>query len=174
MVKTFTLFKSSTPRRDYRHVMNYQGFRQHHSQKVPEHSYSVSKKDNPTLSGFTSAFVGHLAEVLFEMEMTKLGYTLSKPTLDSASRYDFVLDDGFRLYRIQIKSLRRRKNGNYELKLRATHKSSPDYVYTPNDTDYVVGVDINNGYLAWVKAEDIKGATSMTVGTWKDESLHNV
>lgn len=101
--------------------------------------------------------------------MTKLGYSLSKPTLDSASRYDFVLDDGFRMHRVQIKSLRRRKNGNYELKLRATHKSSPDYVYTPADTDYVVGVDIHNSHLVWVKSEDIKGATSMTVGRWKDE-----
>jgi hypothetical protein len=101
--------------------------------------------------------------------MTRLGYTLSRPTLDSSSRYDFVLDDGDRLHRIQIKTLRRRKNGNYELKLRATHRSSPDYVYTPNDCDWVVGVDTNNCSLVWVNTSDIKGCSSMTVGRWIDE-----
>ena len=101
--------------------------------------------------------------------MVKLGYSLNRPTLDSSSRYDFILDDGTRLHRIQVKTLRRRKNGNYELKLRATHRSSPDYVYTPADCDYVVGVDTGNGYMAWVSANDIKGATSMSVGRWIDE-----
>lgn len=113
--------------------------------------------------------MGKLSELLFETEMTKLGYSLSRPTLDSSSRYDFVLDDGYRLHRIQVKTLRRRKNGNYELKLRATHRSSPDYVYTPNDCDWVVGVDTNSSRLVWVNASDIKGSSSMTVGRWVDE-----
>lgn len=113
--------------------------------------------------------MGHLAELVFQTEMTKLGYSLSRPTLDSSSRYDFILDDGYRLHRIQIKTLRRRKNGNYELKLRATHRSSPDYVYTPADCDFVCGVDVNTAHIVWVNANDIKGASSMTVGRWTDE-----
>jgi hypothetical protein len=101
--------------------------------------------------------------------MTKLGYSLSRPTLDSVSRYDFIVDDSTTLHRVQIKSLRRRKNGNYELKLRATHRSSPDYVYTPTDCDFVVGVDTISGHCIWVDVFDIKGQSSMTVGKWTDE-----
>jgi hypothetical protein len=115
--------------------------------------------------------MGKLAELLFETEMVKLGYALSRPTLDSSSRYDFIVDDGNRLHRVQVKTLRRRKNGNYELKLRATHRSSPDYVYTPADCDWVVGVDTNTNNLIWVNTNDIKGATSMSVGRWVEDGM---
>lgn len=111
--------------------------------------------------------MGKLAELLFETEMTKLGYSLSRPTLDTTSRYDFIMDNGNCLQRIQVKTLRRRKNGNYELKLRATHRTSNDYIYTPEDCDWVVGVDTITNVLVWVNTKDIKGQSSMTVGKWK-------
>jgi hypothetical protein len=100
--------------------------------------------------------------------MVRLGYQVSRPTLDTTSRYDFILDDGVALYRVQVKTLRRRKNGNYELKLRATHRSSPDYVYTPSDVDYVCGIDVTNSTIVWVDSNDIKGQSSMTVGKWSE------
>jgi len=98
------------------------------------------------------------------------GFKVSQPTLDSVSPYDYIIDDGELLHRVQVKTLRRRKNGKYELKLRATHRrAGPDHVYTPDDADWVCGVDYRAGIIVWVATEDIQGQTSIAVGRWDDE-----
>jgi hypothetical protein len=46
---------------------------------------------------------GELAELAFALKATSLGFAVAKPYGDS-ERYDFVLDNGKRLVRVQVKS----------------------------------------------------------------------
>lgn len=125
-----------------------------------------SRKEPLPSTNYSSALVGHHAELLFQTAMVSHGYNLSRPTNDAISRYDFIVDDGVELYRVQVKTLRRRKNGRYELKLRSTGRHDA-VVYSTADCDYVVGVDIKTGLLIWVRASDIDGRSSMMVGYYE-------
>lgn len=47
--------------------------------------------------------LGQVAELRFELQASLNGFTVSRPYGDSAS-YDFIIDDGRRLLRVQVKS----------------------------------------------------------------------
>jgi hypothetical protein len=67
---------------------------EHHEEVVPQKP--TSKKRN------TKA-IGDLSELEIAVVLTRAGYIVSKPLGDS-HRYDFVIDDGKRLARVQVKT----------------------------------------------------------------------
>jgi hypothetical protein len=79
---------------------------------------------------------GELSELAFIFKATSLGFHVSKPYGDS-ERYDFILDTGHRLLRIQIKSTTTMFCGLYRINAhrRTNHGSIP---YQPNEVDFLI------------------------------------
>ena len=57
---------------------------------------------------------GELAELAFVYKAASLGFGVAKPYGDS-ERYDFILDSGSKLWRIQVKSTSTLLNGMYHV-----------------------------------------------------------
>ena len=79
---------------------------------------------------------GELSELAFIFKATSLGFHVSKPYGDS-ERYDFILDAGPRLLRIQIKSTTTMLCGLYRINAhrRTNNGAIP---YQPNEVDFLI------------------------------------
>ena len=85
--------------------------------------------------------MGEVAESAFLHKAMELGLMVSKPWGDS-SRYDFVVDTGEGLVRVQVKSTGCLCEQRYAV---AAHGSDPKVGYAPEEIDFLV---------AWVVPED--------------------
>ena len=85
---------------------------------------------------------GEQAECAFLLQATRRGLIVSKPWGDTA-RYDFVVDNGSRLLRVQIKSVSVTQDGSYHISTGSGHSSKT--AYTLRDIDllaaYVIPED---------------------------------
>jgi PD-(D/E)XK endonuclease len=79
-------------------------------------------------------WVGEMAEAAFLHKAMELGLVASKPWGDN-SRYDFVVDAGERLVRVQVKSTSCLCEGRYAV---AAHGSDPKAGYSAQDIDFLV------------------------------------
>ena len=86
-------------------------------------------------------WMGEVAESAFLHKAMELGLMVSKPWGDS-SRYDFVVDAGEGLVRVQVKSTECLCDERYAV---AAHGCNPKVGYGPEEIDYLV---------AWVVPED--------------------
>ena len=79
---------------------------------------------------------GELSELAFILKATSLGFHVSKPYGDS-ERYDFIVDTGQRLLRIQIKSTTTMICGLYRVNAyrRTNNGAIP---YQPNEIDFLI------------------------------------
>jgi len=75
---------------------------------------------------------GEVAEAAFLAKATSLGFGVSKPWGDS-ERYDFVIDSGYRFWRVQVKSTQRFANWRYQVKT-AGWKAA----YTKGEIDFLI------------------------------------
>ena len=67
---------------------------------------------------------GEMAELQFLAKASALGFIVSKPYGDS-QRYDFILDNGRRLLRVQVRSSGRLLGGVYRIHTRNGKKQRP-------------------------------------------------
>jgi len=74
---------------------------------------------------------GELSEAAFLLKAETLGFHLAKPWGDS-ERYDFILDSGKRLWRVQVKSSRHSDGSRYIVKLKGAA------AYTAKEIDFIV------------------------------------
>jgi hypothetical protein len=79
---------------------------------------------------------GERSEAAFLHKASSLGFGVAKPWGDS-ERYDFILDNGRRLLRIQIKATDSLRAGAYETRATYTDRKGRA-VYSPNDIDFLV------------------------------------
>ena len=79
-------------------------------------------------------WAGEMAEAAFLHKAMELGLVVSKPWGDN-SRYDFVVDTGERLLRVQVKSTSCLCEGRYAV---AAHGSDPKTGYSAEDIDFLV------------------------------------
>lgn len=99
---------------------------------------------------------GHISELKFESALISRGWIVSKAP--SYAAYDYVVDDQKgNIHRVQVKTLRERESGNFELKLRPSGGK-----YTKKNCDFIVGV-FPNGNLVWMPVSRVRGRNSMTV-----------
>ena len=79
---------------------------------------------------------GELAELAFVYKAASLGFGVAKPYGDS-ERYDFILDSGSKLWRIQVKSTSTLLNGMYHVN---SHRRINGGVvpYRPSEVDFMV------------------------------------
>lgn len=80
----------------------------------------------------TRKALGEAAEAAFLAKATSLGFGVAKTWGDS-ERYDFILDSGRRLWRVQVKSTRRSDGSRYIVKTRGRDKT-----YTAEEIDFIV------------------------------------
>jgi hypothetical protein len=78
---------------------------------------------------------GEIAEAAFLLKAASLGFSVAKPWGDS-DRYDFILDNGRRTWRVQVKSAHTSSLHGYTLHACGKVKSRP---YTAREIDFLVG-----------------------------------
>jgi hypothetical protein len=79
---------------------------------------------------------GEVSELAFFHKAASLGFGVAKPWGDS-ERYDFILDSGQRLWRVQVKSGCHHRNRCYDLHGRCGNQERAQY--TSEDIDIFVG-----------------------------------
>src|SRR6266446_6160668 len=99
-----------------------------------------AKKTVPTKTAeeyeLTTKRRGELSELAFVFKAASLGFHVSKPYGDS-ERYDFILDAGHRLWRIQIKSTTTLMCGLY--RINAHRRTNRGVVpYRPSEVDFLI------------------------------------
>jgi len=75
---------------------------------------------------------GEIAEATFLAKASGLGFGVARPWGDS-ERYDFILDSGYDLWRVQLKSTVRLAESRYQVKA-----GGCSAVYTRSDIDFLV------------------------------------
>ena len=95
---------------------------------------------------------GERSEAAFLHKASSLGFGVAKPWGDS-ERYDFILDNGHRLLRVQIKATDCLRAGAYETRATYTDRKGRA-VYSPNDIDFLVAhvVPLDVWYVIPVQA----------------------
>ncbi len=84
----------------------------------------------------TSKQRGELAEMMFMVKAAKKGFATAKPYGDSR-RYDFIVDTGRRLWRVQVKSSSRLCKGAYHVSANR-HSSGRTMAYRASEIDVVI------------------------------------
>ncbi len=79
----------------------------------------------------TTKAIGEAAEAAFLAKATSLGFGVAKTWGDS-ERYDFILDSGQKLWRVQVKSSRHSDGSRYIVKLKGAA------AYTAKEIDFIV------------------------------------
>jgi hypothetical protein len=78
---------------------------------------------------------GEIAEAAFLFKAASLGFSVSKPWGES-DRYDFIVDCGGRIWRVQVKSAHSSAINGYSFHACGNVHSRR---YTPRDIDFIVG-----------------------------------
>jgi hypothetical protein len=95
---------------------------------------------------------GELAEMMFMVKAAKKGFATAKPYGDSR-RYDFIVDTGRRLWRVQVKSSSRLCKGAYHVSPNR-HSSGRMMAYRASEIDLVIAyvVPENSWFVIPLKA----------------------
>jgi PD-(D/E)XK nuclease superfamily protein len=86
--------------------------------------------------GMSSKQRGELAEMMFMVKATQKGFATAKPYGDSR-RYDFIVDTGSRLWRVQVKSSSALQYGSYMVNLQRNANGEVVF-YDASEIDFVV------------------------------------
>lgn len=101
---------------------------------------------------------GLSTELECEKRFIELGFIVSIPYGNNA-RYDFIVDDGNKRYRMQAKTLKQSKTKNFYILRTANTRSNTKEIikkpYTKEDIDYFCSITENNELLV-IPVEDCK------------------
>ena len=98
--------------------------------------------------------LGKLAELEFEKECLKRNLIISKPVIDNQPGWDYIVDFGNGLVKVQVKKIGRNVNNSgteyktIQLNGRNSYKkkdgswSNRSWKYSEGDYDFLVGVDL--------------------------------
>jgi len=83
---------------------------------------------------------GEVTELRFYLELFERGLIVSKPFGDNA-KYDFIVDSGERLTKVQVKSVSVKDecSRNDRYRINATHGNKVKRMYTTNQCDVLAG-----------------------------------
>jgi hypothetical protein len=99
-----------------------------------------------------------MAESEFLRKAVSLGCGVAKPWGDS-ERYDFIVDAGGRLWRVQVKSAYRQlEDGGYVIR---AHGAESGRVYTEDEIDVVVAYVAPEDAWYVIPIADLKGVTGV-------------
>lgn len=114
-----------------------------------------------SISKRTSKRRGELAELAFLWKAASLGFAVAKPYGDS-DRYDFIIDSGSRLIRVQVKSASRLSQGTYFI---TTQRCCNGVAipYTSDEIDFLVGYIFPEDAWVVIPVESLAGRKSIHV-----------
>lgn len=101
---------------------------------------------------------GAVVELAFMLKAASLGFGISKPHADT-ERYDFIVDSGKRLSRVQVKSTFSPINGGY----RATCYGGDHSLYNAHQIDFLVVHIVPRNIWYVIPVSAIIGATSLAL-----------
>jgi hypothetical protein len=128
------------------------------------------------LCAMNSKAKGEISEGCVIAHVLKLGYSASIP-FGNNQRYDLILDDGERLWRVQVKTAHYHRgclvfsasSTNGFTGAKANYRGQADLflVYSP-DTDKVYRVPVEDvgRYEVWLRVDDPKGTAPKTTIRW--------
>ena len=96
----------------------------------------AAEKERRIFAALSSKQRGELAEMMFMVKAAQKGFVTAKPYGDSR-RYDFILDVGRRLWRVQVKSSSAKECGSYQVNLQR-NLNGEVVEYDPSEIDFVV------------------------------------
>jgi hypothetical protein len=96
----------------------------------------ASESESKIFAGLSSKQRGELAEMMFMVKATQKGFATAKPYGDSR-RYDFIVDTGNRLWRVQVKSSNAKQYGSYMVNLQR-NANGEVIAYDPSEIDFAV------------------------------------
>jgi hypothetical protein len=115
--------------------------------------------------------LGKLAELEFEKECLKRNLTIAKPVIDNQPGWDYVVDFGQGLVKVQVKKIGRNTNNfgqeykTIQLNGRASYKKKDgewehrSWKYSEGSYDFLVGVDLELHDIYLFPFEVLKGLT---------------
>lgn len=109
---------------------------------------------------------GYLGEMKVAAWAAERGYLLSKPLAEA--RYDFVLDDGKRLWRAQVKYVDhvRKDTGAIQVDLRSECRNSGYRKrYAASEVDVVLAFLAPVDTVCWLEPGDFEGRTTLNLRT---------
>jgi hypothetical protein len=108
----------------------------------------------------TRKALGEAAEAAFLAKATSLGFGVAKTWGDS-ERYDFILDSGHKLWRVQVKSSRRSDGSRYIVKTKGNTSG-----YTADQIDFIVAyiVPENLWYVIPISLAALRGQMYVSPG----------
>src|SRR5580658_3766913 len=106
---------------------------------------------------------GELSEIAFALKATELGFKVYEPVGDS-QRYDFIIDTGQHLWRIQVKSTAGGLGHDADngcCILNASWASQGPFPYTADQIDFLAAHIISLGIRYIIRAEAFTPRTSL-------------
>ena len=95
-----------------------------------------SARQKARARGVLTNLRGNLGEVAFVHKAMRLGFVVGKP-YGQINRYDFMVEGGHKLWRVQVKTCACLKGGLYRVNIRCK-TNRVGHVYAPSDVDFVV------------------------------------
>jgi hypothetical protein len=130
-----------------------------------------STRHSKRINNQTSKRRGELAELAFLFKAASLGFTVAKPYGDS-DRYDFILDTGQRLYRVQVKSASRLSQGAYFLTTQRCC-NGVGIPYTSDEIDFLAGYVFPEDAWVVIPVEALEGRKSIHIFP-RDRQQHGI
>ena len=126
---------------------------------LPPGRTNASGKNSARHKEITTKRRGELSELAFTFKAASMGFGVAKPYGDS-ERYDFILDSGQKLRRIQVKSTTTVLNGRYHVN---SHRRTNGSVvaYDPSEIDFLVAYVIPEDAWFILPIRDILTRTSL-------------
>lgn len=119
---------------------------------------------------------GAAAELYVAARLAEIGYGVLWPFM-TQSRYDLVIEEGDRFYKVQVKKASWSRSGNFKyLQARITGKNLlTNTPYTVKDLDIFAFTDMDRIWLA--RFDEIEGMTSVCLGStnpkYKPQTKYN-
>lgn len=106
---------------------------------------------------------GTVSEAKVLHELVERGFTVCEPFGDN-ERYDYIVDDGDDLYRIQVKTGTDNGNGSFRFNVDSTYLNSGGYSKTDysGEIDFFVVYAPDTDDFAWVPIDEA-GNSTMTI-----------
>lgn len=104
--------------------------------------------------------IGDYGEICFLKEAVSRGYTIGRPYGDNAP-YDFFLDTGERILRIQVKTSSTPINNCGSYKVQTSKGSNAKRAYTKEDADYIVAILLPQEIYYFLPVERMRGRKSV-------------
>jgi hypothetical protein len=99
--------------------------------------YALAEELPPDHNPRNTQRIGEMGEAAFILKAEGVGFRVSKPWSQN-NRYDFILDSGKRLYRMQLKCTASICQRAYQIHPLCSSNGNKNKVYKPDEIDFLV------------------------------------